>query len=51
MLIFPEASCTFLHPRYAATCQAAGLVPIVEPEVLCDGEHSLERCMKVGHSL
>jgi len=33
--------------RYAATCQAAGLVPIVEPEVLCDGEHSLERCMKV----
>merc|ERR1712037_780857 len=33
--------------RYAATCQAAGLVPIVEPEVLCDGEHSLERCQKV----
>merc|ERR1711899_594645 len=33
--------------RYAATCQAAGIVPIVEPEVLCDGEHSLERCQKV----
>jgi len=33
--------------RYAATCQAAGLVPIVEPEVLCDGDHSLERCQKV----
>merc|ERR1712115_147278 len=33
--------------RYAATCQAAGLVPIVEPEVLCDGTHSLERCQKV----
>jgi fructose-bisphosphate aldolase class I len=26
--------------RYAAICQAGGLVPIVEPEVLCDGEHS-----------
>ena len=33
--------------RYAATCQAAGIVPIVEPEVLCDGAHSLERCQKV----
>merc|ERR1719384_1624686 len=33
--------------RSAATCKAAGIVPIVEPEVLCDGEHSLERCQKV----
>jgi fructose-bisphosphate aldolase class I len=30
--------------RYAALCQEAGLVPIVEPEVLMDGEHTLERC-------
>lgn len=30
--------------RYAALCQEAGLVPIVEPEVLMDGEHSLGRC-------
>jgi len=30
--------------RYAALCQEAGLVPIVEPEVLMDGDHSLERC-------
>ncbi len=30
--------------RYAAICQAAGLVPIVEPEVLMDGDHSIERC-------
>jgi fructose-bisphosphate aldolase, class I len=30
--------------RYAALCQEAGLVPIVEPEVLMDGEHSMERC-------
>jgi fructose-bisphosphate aldolase, class I len=33
--------------RYAALCQEAGLVPIVEPEVLMDGEHSLERCREV----
>jgi fructose-bisphosphate aldolase class I len=33
--------------RYAALCQEAGLVPVVEPEVLMDGEHSLERCRKV----
>ncbi len=30
--------------RYAAICQAAGLVPIVEPEVLMDGDHTIERC-------
>ncbi|MBV9998540.1 MAG: fructose-bisphosphate aldolase class I [Verrucomicrobia bacterium] len=30
--------------RYAALCQEGGLVPIVEPEVLMDGDHSLERC-------
>jgi fructose-bisphosphate aldolase class I len=30
--------------RYAALCQEAGLVPIVEPEVLMDGNHSLEEC-------
>ena len=33
--------------RYAALCQEAGLVPIVEPEVLMDGEHPLERCFEV----
>ena len=30
--------------RYAALCQETGLVPIVEPEVLMDGDHTLERC-------
>jgi len=30
--------------RYAALCQEAGLVPIVEPEVIMDGEHTLEQC-------
>ena len=33
--------------RYAALCQEAGIVPIVEPEVLMDGDHSLERCAEV----
>ena len=33
--------------RYAALSQQAGLVPIVEPEVLMDGDHTLERCAEV----
>jgi fructose-bisphosphate aldolase class I len=33
--------------RYAALCQEAGLVPVVEPEVLMDGGHTLESCLKV----
>ena len=33
--------------RYAALCQEAGLVPIVEPEVLMDGPHPLARCLEV----
>lgn len=33
--------------RYAALCQEAGLVPIVEPEVLMDGEHTLAHCQAV----
>ncbi len=33
--------------RYAALCQEANLVPIVEPEVLMDGDHSLSRCFEV----
>ena len=33
--------------RYAALCQEAGLVPIVEPEVLMTGNHTLERCQGV----
>lgn len=33
--------------RYAALAQEAGLVPVVEPEVLMDGAHSLERCATV----
>jgi fructose-bisphosphate aldolase class I len=33
--------------RYAALCQEADLVPIVEPEVLMDGDHTLEQCRDV----
>jgi len=33
--------------RYAALCQENDIVPIVEPEVLMDGGHSIERCEKV----
>jgi fructose-bisphosphate aldolase class I len=33
--------------RYAALCEEAELVPIVEPEVLMDGSHSIERCFEV----
>lgn len=37
--------------RYAAICQANGLVPIVEPEVLMDGEHTLERSAVVTEKI
>ncbi len=37
--------------RYAGLCQEAGLVPIVEPEVLMDGDHSLERCAAVTQAV
>ncbi len=33
--------------RYAALCQEAQIVPIVEPEVLMDGDHTIERCAEV----
>jgi fructose-bisphosphate aldolase class I len=42
-----------IHPnahalaRYAALCQAAQIVPIVEPEVLMDGDHDIDRCYAV----
>jgi fructose-bisphosphate aldolase class I len=37
--------------RYAALCQEAGLVPVVEPEVLMDGEHTLKRCCEVSEEV
>jgi fructose-bisphosphate aldolase, class I len=37
--------------RYAAVCQEQGIVPIVEPEVLIDGDHSLDRCAEVTEAV
>jgi fructose-bisphosphate aldolase class I len=37
--------------RYAAVCQEQGIVPIVEPEVLIDGDHSLARCADVTEAV
>ena len=47
----PTATCIAANAhalaRYAALCQEVGLVPIVEPEVLMDGDHTIERCAEV----
>jgi len=48
----PTAACIKANAhalaRYAALCQEANIVPIVEPEVLMDGSHSLEKCKEVS---
>ena len=41
-----EANCHALA-RYAALCQEAGIVPMVEPEVLMDGEHDIDTCYEI----
>ena len=47
----PSSTCVQVNAhalaRYAALCQEQGLVPIVEPEVLMDGSHTIERCEEV----
>ena len=47
----PTATCLEANAhalaRYAALAQEAGLTPIVEPEVLMDGPHTIERCAEV----
>ncbi len=47
----PSTSCisTNAHAlaRYAALCQEAGIVPIVEPEVLMDGDHDIDTCEEI----
>src|SRR5215472_10904502 len=47
----PSAACVSANAhalaRYAALCQEGGFVPIVEPEVLMDGSHTIERCEEV----
>jgi fructose-bisphosphate aldolase class I len=37
--------------RFAATSQEAGLVPIVEPEVLMDGDHTIQRCEEITEAM
>jgi fructose-bisphosphate aldolase class I len=47
----PSHTCVMVNAhalgRYAALCQEVGLVPIVEPEVLMEGSHTIERCEEV----
>ncbi len=47
----PSATCIWANAhalaRYAAICQEQGLVPIVEPEVLMDGSHTIEQCHEI----
>lgn len=47
----PSHACIYANAhvlaRYAAACQAASIVPMIEPEVLLDGEHTIERCEEV----
>eukprot|EP00195_Chlamydomonas_chlamydogama_P014502 CAMPEP_0202893974 /NCGR_PEP_ID=MMETSP1392-20130828/3437_1 /ASSEMBLY_ACC=CAM_ASM_000868 /TAXON_ID=225041 /ORGANISM="Chlamydomonas chlamydogama, Strain SAG 11-48b" /LENGTH=379 /DNA_ID=CAMNT_0049578495 /DNA_START=35 /DNA_END=1174 /DNA_ORIENTATION=- len=43
--------CAYGLARYAAISQASGLVPIVEPEVLLDGEHDIDRTLEVAEAV
>ena len=47
----PSHACLYANAhalaRYAALCQEASIVPIIEPEVLLDGDHTIERCEEV----
>ena len=47
----PSHTCIYANAhalaRYAASCQAASIVPMIEPEVLLDGDHTIERCEEV----
>ncbi len=49
--VLPTENCIRTNAKelaqYALTCQQEGLVPIVEPEVLMDGDHTIERCQEV----
>ena len=47
----PSHACLYANAhalaRYAALCQEASIVPMIEPEVLLDGDHTIERCEEV----
>lgn len=45
-----QRDCAYGLARYAAICQANGLVPIVEPEVLLDGEHDIDATLEVAQA-
>jgi fructose-bisphosphate aldolase class I len=53
--LVPTAACILANAhalaRYAALCQEAGLVPIIEPEVLMDGAHTQARCQAVTEAV
>ncbi|HLQ02855.1 MAG TPA: class I fructose-bisphosphate aldolase [Burkholderiales bacterium] len=50
----PTHACLYANAhalaRYAALCQEASIVPIVEPEVLLDGDHTIERCYEASEA-
>ena len=50
----PSHTCLYANAhalaRYSALCQEASIVPIIEPEVLLDGEHTIERCEEVSEA-
>jgi fructose-bisphosphate aldolase class I len=50
----PTHTCLYANAhalaRYAALCQEASIVPMIEPEVLLDGDHSIERCEEVSEA-
>ena len=50
----PSEACIFANAhaiaRYAALCQEADIVPIIEPEVLIDGDHTIEQCFEAAET-
>lgn len=50
----PSHACMYANAhalaRYSALCQEASIVPIVEPEVLLDGDHTIERCYEASEA-
>jgi fructose-bisphosphate aldolase class I len=50
----PSHTCLYANAhalaRYAALCQEASIVPMIEPEVLLDGDHTIERCEEVSEA-
>ncbi len=50
----PTHACLYANAhalaRYAAACQEASIVPVIEPEVLLEGAHSIERCEEVSEA-